>query len=74
MNPSGCWVSSWKKPSLVGLRDFLAPKGGENHSEQGKEVDDLKMPGTLVNTRFMPIGAKSLSLSRFEAILTSFLV
>ncbi len=58
----------------MGLRHFLAPKGAENHSEQGKEVDDLKMHEILVNTRFMLIRAKRLSLSRFEAILTSFFV
>jgi hypothetical protein len=59
---------------LVGLRHFLAPKVAENPSEQWKEVDDLKMLETFVNTRFMPIRAKSLFLSRFEAILTSFFV
>jgi hypothetical protein len=40
---------------LVGLRHFLAPLGAENLSAQGKEVDDLKTPETLVNTRFMHI-------------------
>ena len=39
------------------LRHFLAPKGAEKLSGQGKEVDDLKMPETLVNTRFMHIRA-----------------
>jgi hypothetical protein len=39
----------------VGLRHFIAPKGAEKLSGQGKEVDDLKMPETLVNTRFMHI-------------------
>jgi hypothetical protein len=55
----------------MGLRHFLAPKGVENVSSQGKEVDALKMPETLVNTRSMLIRAKSLSLSIFEAIFGS---
>jgi hypothetical protein len=58
----------------VELRHFLAPKGAENLSEQGKEVDDEKMLETLVNTRFMLIRAKTLSLSRFEAIFVSVFV
>ena len=53
---------------LVGLRHFLAPKGAEKLSRQGKEVDDLKTPETLMNTRFMHFRAESTSLSRFEAI------
>jgi hypothetical protein len=53
---------------IVGLRHFLAPKRAENLSGQGKEVDDLKTPETLVNTRFMQIRAESTSLSGFEAI------
>ena len=53
---------------LVGLRHFLAPLAAENLSEQGKEVDDQKMPETLVNTGFMLFRAESSSLSRFEAI------
>ena len=60
--------------ALVELRHFLAPLGAENPSEQGKEVNNLKMPETLVNTRFMPIRAKRLSLSRFEAIFDSVFV
>lgn len=32
----------------MGLRHFLAPKGAEKISGQGKEVDDLKTPETLV--------------------------
>ncbi|GET35313.1 hypothetical protein MiSe_00550 [Microseira wollei NIES-4236] len=59
---------------LMGLRYFFATKGAENLSGSAKEVDALKMPETLVSTKFMPIRAKSLSLSRFEAILTSFFV
>jgi hypothetical protein len=55
---------------LAGLRHFLAPKGAETLSEQGKEVDYKKMSETLVNTRFMPIRAKSLSRYMFEAIFT----
>jgi hypothetical protein len=58
---------------LVGLRHLLAPKEAEKQSEQGREVDDLKMTEILVNSRFMPIRANSLSPSMFEAILTSFL-
>jgi hypothetical protein len=59
----------------VGLRHFKAPKGAENlWLCGGKEVDDLKMPETVVNTRFMLIRAKSVSLSRFEAIFASFFV
>jgi hypothetical protein len=46
------------------LRHFLTFLGAENLS-QGKEVDDLKMPETIVNIRFMPFRGKSLSLSRF---------
>jgi hypothetical protein len=53
---------------LPGLRHFLVPLGAENLFEQGKEVDDQKMPETLVNTGFMLVRAKNLSLSRFEAI------
>ncbi len=53
---------------LAGLRHFLAPKGAENPSQQGKEVNGLKMPETLVTTRFMPIRAKSPAVARFEAI------
>ncbi|HEY9669650.1 MAG TPA: hypothetical protein V6C91_22745 [Coleofasciculaceae cyanobacterium] len=41
--------------TLMGLRHFLAPKGAENISGQGKQVDDLKTPETLENTRLMPI-------------------
>jgi hypothetical protein len=37
----------------MGLRHFLAPKEAETLSGKGKEVDDLKMPETLVDTRFM---------------------
>lgn len=58
----------------MGLRHFLAPKGAENLSEQGKEVDDQKMPETLVNIGFMLIQAKSLSISRFEVISLSVFV
>jgi hypothetical protein len=58
----------------VGLRHFLAPKGAENLSAQGKEVDDLKTPETLVNTKFMHIRAESTSLSGFEAIFGSVFV
>jgi hypothetical protein len=39
----------------MGLRHFLAPLGAEKLYWQGKRVDDLKMPETLVNTRFIPI-------------------
>jgi hypothetical protein len=60
--------------SITGLRHFLAPKGAENPSQQGKEVDDLKMPETLVTTRFMPIRAKSPAVARFEAIFGSLFV
>lgn len=59
---------------LVGLRHFLAPKWAESASQQEEKVDDSKMPETLVNTRFMPIQAKSISPSRFEAIFTSVFV
>jgi hypothetical protein len=58
----------------VGLRHFLAPLGAENLSGQGKEVDDQKMPETLVNTGFMLFRAESPSLSRFEAIFLSVFV
>ena len=59
---------------LGGLRHFLAPKGAENCSGQVKEVDGLKMPETLVSTRFMPIRAEILSLYSFEAIFASIFV
>ncbi|RAM48175.1 MAG: hypothetical protein C6Y22_29245 [Hapalosiphonaceae cyanobacterium JJU2] len=59
---------------LTGLRHFLAPKGAENPSQQGKEVDDLKMPETLVTTGFMPIPAKTATVARFEAIFGSVFV
>jgi ATP-binding cassette subfamily B protein len=59
---------------LVGLRHFLAPLAAENLSEQGKEVNDQKMPETLVNTGFMLFRAESPSLSRFEAIFLSVFV
>ena len=35
----------------MGLSHFLAPKGAEKLSEQGKEVDDLKTPQNLAYTR-----------------------
>jgi hypothetical protein len=59
---------------LTGLRHFLAPLGAKNPSQQGKEVDDLKMPETLVTTGFMPIRAKTLAVARFEAIFSSVFV
>ena len=40
------------------LSHFLAPKGAEKLSEQGKEVDDLKKPQTLANTRLFPFELK----------------
>jgi hypothetical protein len=58
----------------MGLRHFLAPKGAEKLSGKGKEVDDLKTPETLVDTRFMNIRAESISLSGFEAIFASVFV
>lgn len=76
--PKGCKASFWRKApssdSVAGLRHFSAPKGAENPLQQVKEVDGLKMPETLVNTRFIPIRAKSISPSRFEAIFASFFV
>jgi hypothetical protein len=42
-------------------------------SEQGKEVNG-KIPKNLVNTGFMLIGAKSLSLSTFKTIFLSVFV
>jgi hypothetical protein len=60
---------------LVRLKHFLARLGDPKPPRsQWKEVDDLKMPETLGITRFMPIRAKSLSLSRFEAILAAVFV
>jgi len=56
------------RTKLAGLRHFLAHKRAENLSEQGREVDEQKMPETLVNIGFMLIRAKSLSISRFEVI------
>jgi hypothetical protein len=58
----------------VGLRHFIAPLEAENLSEQGKEVNDKKMPETLVNTGFMLFRAENSSLSRFEAIFLSVFV
>jgi len=49
---------------LIKLRHFLTFLGAQDLSP-GKEVDDLKMPETIVNIRFIPIPGKSLSLSRF---------
>jgi hypothetical protein len=40
---------------ITGLRHFLALKGAANPWQQGKEVDNLKLTETLVNTRLMPI-------------------
>ena len=60
--------------SLVGLRHFIAPLEAGNLSEQGKEVNDQKMPETLVNTGFMLFRAENISLSRFEAIFLSVFV
>lgn len=60
--------------TLPGLRHFIAHLGAENLSEQGKEVDEQKMPKTFVNTGFMLIRAKSLSISRFEVISLSVFV
>jgi hypothetical protein len=59
---------------LMGLRHFLAPLEAENTSGQGKEVNDLKIPKTLITTGFMPIRAKSFSPSSFEAIFCSIFV
>jgi hypothetical protein len=58
----------------MGLRHFLARLEAENTSGEGKEVNDLKMPETLVTTGFMSIRAKSLSPSSFEAIFGSIFV
>jgi hypothetical protein len=54
----------------VGLRHFLAPKGAENLFGQGKELNALKMPETLMNTRFVPILAKSLLYLGLRSFLT----
>jgi hypothetical protein len=59
---------------VTGLRHFLAPKGAETPLEQGKEVDALKMPETFLNTRFILIRAKSLSIARFKAFFGSVFV
>ena len=58
----------------MGLRHFLAPLGAENLCGQGKQVDDIKTPQPLVNTRFMPTRAESVSLFGFEAIFGSVFV
>jgi len=49
----GAFLQSFME-MILGLRHFLAPKGAEKLSGQGKQVDELKMPETLVNTRFVP--------------------
>jgi hypothetical protein len=51
----------------VGLKHFPAPLKAETPSREWKEIDNLKMSETLGITRFMPIRAKSISLSGFEA-------
>ena len=66
--------SSVYETLLMGLRHFLAFQVTKKLSGQGKEVDDLKTPGTLVNTRYMYIRAESTSLFRFEAIFASVFV
>jgi len=52
---------------LVGLKHFPAPLKAETPFREWKEIDNLKMSETLGITRFMPILAKSISLSAFEA-------
>jgi hypothetical protein len=51
----------------VGLKHFPAPLKAETPFREWKEIDNLKMSETLGITRFMPIRAKSISLSAFEA-------
>ena len=58
----------------MGLKPFPAPLKAENPSREWKEIDNLKMSETLGITRLMPIRAKSISLSEFEAILASVFV
>ena len=53
---------------------FLAPLGAEKLSGKGKEVNSLKTPETLVNTRFMDIRAETTSMTGFEAIFASVFV
>ena len=48
-------TSLLREQGLVGLKHFLAPQGAEKRSGQGKEVDELKTPETLMNSRFMPM-------------------
>ncbi len=57
---------------LVGLRHFLASKGAEKLSGQVKDINDLKMPQTFVNTRPMHIRAESTSLFEFESVCLIF--
>jgi hypothetical protein len=64
----------YKEWRLAGLRHFIAPLGAENPSGQRKQLDNLKTSETFVNTRFLPIRSKNLSLSRFEAIFASVFV
>jgi hypothetical protein len=59
---------------LSGTWTFSHLKVAENLSAQTKEVADIKTPETFVNTRLIPIRAKSLSRSRFEAIFASIFV
>ena len=58
----------------MGLKPFPAPLKAETPSREWKEIDNLKMSETLGITRLMPIRAKSISLSEFEAILASVFV
>jgi hypothetical protein len=58
----------------VGLKPFPAPLKAETPSREWKEIDNLKMSETLGITRLMPIRAKSISLSAFEANLAAVFV
>jgi hypothetical protein len=58
----------------VDLGSFLACKGAKNLFWQRKGVNALKMPETLMNTRFATILPKKPSLSRFKVIFNSVFV
>jgi hypothetical protein len=85
LQPIRCRIFGWYELSptialftctalLTGLRHFPAPLGAENLSDQGKQVDNQKMPETHVNTGFMLFRAENPSLSKFEAIFLSVFV
>ena len=58
----------------MGLKPFPATLKAETPSREWKEINNLQMFETLGLTRLMPIRAKSISLSAFEAKMVSVFV